>query len=415
MSLVTAKGSFAFPDSGANYAVTGTGFQPKAVLFWLTQQSATGFAATKALSFGWATSATQRGCLSLYAADAVTVGTANGNRIDDLFCIKAITTSAGSVTTTLDADFVSMDADGFTINPGSTSVGAAFIVHWFAIGGSDISNVFAGKFDTATATGNTSYEGVGFTPDCLLILTNTTGAIPRADTAHKMSLGAASSSNSLHQAVSFIESSNAIPSACNSYQNTGEIIHTLNLAGTDNTVASLASFDTDGFTLNYTVAQATVRGFLALALKGGRYQVTVDVQKTTTGTKAKTGIGFQPTGLMVWGTNRAVSSSVDSTLASLSIGATDGTNVGSTWVGSADNVSTTDENQATLTTKILRHATGPSTTDAEASFTSFDADGYTVDWTTADGTARQFVSLMMGSTAAAGAASARNMLLMGVG
>jgi hypothetical protein len=66
----------------------------------------------------------------------------------------------------------------------------------------------------------------------------------------------------------------------------------------------------------------------------------------------------------------------------------------------------------TLTTKVLRHATNPSTVDAEADLNSFDADGYTLGWTTADATAREFVAVSMGSTVAA-AASGETMMMMG--
>ena len=63
-------------------------------------------------------------------------------------------------------------------------------------------------------------------------------------------------------------------------------------------------------------------------------------------------------------------------------------------------MATTDENSATVTDKILRHATSPSTTDAEADLSSFDPDGYTLNWTTADAVAREFIGLSMGSESA---------------
>ena len=387
--MLAKKGTFAFPNSSANLPVTGVGFQPKVVFFWLTKQSATGYAAERALCFGWAVSSTQRGCLALSSADAVTVGTAVGSRQKDTFCISAISTAAGSVSTILDADFVSMDSDGFTIDPINVSVGALYIVHYLALGGSELTNAWAGNIVGPAGTGAQAYTGVGFKPDLLMLLTSYTGTIPRDDTAFKLNLGV---SDGVTQAVSFVEESNAIPTALNSLQKTGEILHTLNLAGTDNSIATLTSLDTDGFTLNFSL-NAGARGILALALKGSGFKVSTDTQKTSTGTKAKTGVGFRPQALFLFGTNRASSASVDATLASLSIGASDGVSEGGTWNGSTDNVSTTDENSATVTDKILRHATNPSTTNAEADLFSLDVDGYTLDWTTADATAREFIAV----------------------
>ena len=391
MAVRTFKGSFAFPDSSANLSITGIGFQPDAVIFWTTRQAAAGFADDKALHVGWAVSSSAQGGVAFFADDNVAVGTSNGSDITNLFCVKAVTCAASSVSTTLDASFVSMDPDGFTIDPVNVSVGALFIVHYFCIGGLD--NAFAGRFSIPTTAISQAYTGVGFQPDCLLVLSNLFGTGNRSDVGHKLTIGAASSV--ADQAYLYIGGSNAIPTALASVQSTGAVMRTLNFAGTDNTTGALQSFDPDGFTINYSVVPGTARDFFALALKGANFKVATDTQKTSTGTQAKTGIGFQPKGLLLFGTNRASSASVNSTLASLSIGASDGTHEGTSWVGGAE-VNPTEEDTATLTDKVFVHATAPATTDADADLSSFDSDGYTLNWSTADATAREFIGLSIG-------------------
>lgn len=403
MSVVTKKGTFSFPSGTSNFPVTGVGFQPNIVLFWATSQTATGYGDDKSLSLGWAVSSSQRGCLSMFSDDNVAVGTSNGAAIHNNFCIRTITTASSIVSTINDADFVSMDADGFTIDPINTPGQANVIVHYYAIGG--LSNAFAGTFNTPTTATSQAFTGVGFQPDLLLLLSYYSGTIPRADTGNKLVLGAATSVADQH--VSAVVSSNAVPPVLGMIQKSGEIIHNLNAAGTDHTVGDLTSMDSDGFTINFSVVPSTARGFLALALKlpaGGDAAVVSDTQKTSTGTQSKSGLGFQPAGLLTFGGNRAASSSFQADLASFSFGASDGTNQGSTWVGSVES-NPTDENAATLTDKILRHASSPSTTDAEASLSSFDSDGYTLDWTTADGTAREFISVAIGNPPASPPAS----------
>ena len=46
-------------------------------------------------------------------------------------------------------------------------------------------------------------------------------------------------------------------------------------------------------------------------------------------------------------------------------------------------------------------AGGTPSTNAEADLTTLDSDGFTVNWTTADATAREFYYLLLGSSAAA--------------
>jgi hypothetical protein len=68
-------------------------------------------------------------------------------------------------------------------------------------------------------------------------------------------------------------------------------------------------------------------------------------------------------------------------------------------VSSTDNVTTPDANSYKDSTKVLVHATNPSTVDSAADISSMDANGFTLLWSGSDaGSTRQFVWLAFGNT-----------------
>src|SRR5215467_2320173 len=105
-AVSTKAGSFAANTVTGNQAVTGVGFQPKAVLLFSTGATATGDVAPAAISgtynIGFATDSTHRAALSLFDT-----GYGHSN--------AAIQYLADQGSPPV-ADFVSMDAGGFTIN-----------------------------------------------------------------------------------------------------------------------------------------------------------------------------------------------------------------------------------------------------------------------------------------------------------
>ena len=116
-------GCFTCPAATGNYLVTGLGFRPKAVKFWVSKGPGvqTHFCCCQGMmdAAGNQNSMTWAGVFSnIFKGDS---------RID--LCIYTINSSGNSQVT---GGFVSMDADGFTLN--FTVVNTAFIVRWEAIG-----------------------------------------------------------------------------------------------------------------------------------------------------------------------------------------------------------------------------------------------------------------------------------------
>lgn len=105
-----AAGSFAAKGSTGNQSVTGLGFTPVVVYFFVGISTS---ASNSAAGFGYMTATTQYA--SAWASrPAVSVGSTN---TDTTHCIKLYAISAGGAfSAQQEAAFVSLDSDGFTIN-----------------------------------------------------------------------------------------------------------------------------------------------------------------------------------------------------------------------------------------------------------------------------------------------------------
>ena len=116
-------GVFTCPATTGNYSVTGLGFRPKSVKFWVSKGPGlqTHFCCCQGMmdATGNQNSMTWAGVWSnIFKGDS---------RVD--LCMYTINSAGTSQVT---GAFVSMDADGFTVN--FTVVNTAFIIRWEAIG-----------------------------------------------------------------------------------------------------------------------------------------------------------------------------------------------------------------------------------------------------------------------------------------
>jgi hypothetical protein len=406
LALSVKKGSFSANTSTGNQAVSGVGFEPKAVIIWGVSLTAAGYGTGWASSFGCATSATQEWVLSNWSANAAaTTDTSRRNTLAGSIMFL----SDGAATVEAEASMVSLDSDGFTIN-WSNAPASAWLMHYLCIGGTTITSAKAGAFNSNAGTGSQAVTDPGFEPDFLLLASELGGATT-GNAQNLFGIGMATSSST--EGALAIRDRDARPSTENgAIQVSDACFIALNSGGTVGRRADFTSFDANGFTLNWSVASAASIGYLALA--GGTYKVGVETQNTTTGTKATTGVGAQPTGLFIVGTNRASSAAETTTQMRLSIGASDGTTEGGTWIQSANGAADSDVDSRTYTDKVIGFSTQASTTDAEADVSAFGSDGFTLDWTTADATAREFIYAAFGDPAAP-AATPRMLASTGVG
>jgi hypothetical protein len=382
MALSCAQGEGTRVTSNAyNQSFTGIGFQPKALLIWTTGADGgyNSYPGASGIALGWATSTlnetTQSG-LSDRSTHTFSSGAGPG-----------FPTVGGTV------QLASFDADGFTLTFGN---GGAAHFYYMAIGGADVE---AGLGTWTSAVGDFANEvvtGVGFRPD--FVLTNIVGN-------NNCTWGIGMATGPSAQAACHHQVENGQRWTESFYNNSLAVAAEANFGTPSNFDATyravLQSFDADGLTVSVaenTGPETWTVDFLALKSPSTQFKVGVDTQKTSTGTKSTTGIGFAPGAGFFSGTNRVATTGRTGT-ASANLGVTVGFAAGWPVVSSAmallmwnNPVIPVDENAGRgVSGIVLSNSTPKTTTLAEASVDSYDADGFTLDWTTADAIARYFM------------------------
>lgn len=389
MSLSCKVGSLTVPGATGNQAYSGLGFTPKVVLFFGVRRSSDGVDGTgpnMAMTIcGIAVSSTARAVL--YSTDDFSGG---GYAVDATKAIFVRHYGIGTPVTDYAADLVTLDADGFTLN-WTTANATAYVVNYMALGGGDLTNVFLKSLTTPTATGSQGYTGVGFRPDALLLIgagINDSAPDANHDTA---AIGFGSSSTARGCVA------RGFNGALIQYQRTDKIYADMD-GGAGATIqrqCDLTSLDADGFTLNWDTAVAAQHTVYVLCLKGGQFKAGAFLQKTSTGSQGYSGVGFQPTGIVRSSFFEAATTSVLTNRIYGDFGAASGATARATsHFGDANAaVAVLDR------TKFIRLESdaGTPVTTMAADLTSFDADGFTLNWTTADATARQSIYLAFGS------------------
>lgn len=375
-------GNIDAPGSTGNVSYTNVGFQPMAVLFWGTTRTAAGSNDSTLYSgfFGMTD-----GTTSHVTGMSGAAPTSNVHRMfGDTSCVKMVD-SAGVILQ--EAEIVSLDADGFTLN--WTTAGAVGAdVNFVAIAGSNLTNVKVGVA-TITASGATAVTGVGFQPDMMLFNWYEGTAFPQsvADTNTTIGIGLDDNANANGHGVLF---RNSIIDAGNSYMSADSSILTLtaNNAPLLSGEGQLTAFGADGFTITMASHAGIDLHVGYLAMKGASNFIYDGLAPGATGDQAETGAGFTPELLFVHNVNVDAgvgegSGAVGYEGSSINIGAADGTRVRAAQYACDVNA---DGGDFQSTTHIISQATSADTVDAmstvadSATFSSFDADGATINW-----------------------------------
>lgn len=294
--LLSKVGGFSIGTVTGNLAITGVGFQPKVVLFFWSGCD-TNNAIVEMLSkrgTGIAISSSARHCAVTHSEDGAGTGDTGQGTFTDR-CIAFLNSAEGDDGY---ADFVSMDADGFTIN----RVTAAFFNHrvnYLALGGSSIEALARGNFTEPAGAGSQAITGVGFTPD-LLIFMGKSGSNAAATTVDSRTYLGAACRTPLGAIKNMVwtgaANNGSDPTQSMSYCRLGQCS-----AGFDASVAaissrfSLTSMDADGFTVNHAeVTGTTARDHLWLAIKGGSWDISSLLTRTDGADIVLSGLGFTP-------------------------------------------------------------------------------------------------------------------------
>jgi hypothetical protein len=363
-------------------SISSLGFQPKAIIFFWTDDDATAvdaFNAGCAVGIGVTTGASESFCACSFLDDNVV--TTNVGRI---YIAKAIATlTNGTPTSGSQADLKTFDADGFTLTWTLNTANAARI-GYIAFGGSDLTNAKAVNHANIAATGNQSFTGAGFQPDCAFFLGAALNSLTSGAGA-ALNFGCAKSST--EQWAIGISAADAITMEAsqnqNRYQRTDSCIA---LAQNDAEAfrGVFVAFTSDGCTINQITSG--LGRTIALYLKGGNYAVG-SFNKTTNAASVDQSVGslgFQPSGVLLAANERASSTSVGVDV-NVSIGAASAsTEEASLWAGSTDAIEPTQaDNRISNTTAITISAATP-TLKSQADLKQMDSGGFTLTWTTND-------------------------------
>jgi hypothetical protein len=420
MALSFYSGTFTMTSGVTTQAVSGVGFQPKVILFYWTRATAEGFVAGQAAGIGVAVdrATDQQSCISWFSTDGASpTSSVTHKSVAD--CIRNI--SAVTPAWNIIASISSFDSDGFTINKTTNDGTSLNIIKFMCWGGSDITDAHFAEYTgpTAGGTGNRAFTGVGFQGNFLMTL-----AMPRpatggttSNTDMALSIGAAVSSSNRACVSHWSDSGSSSTGAsqCESYFNSAKClaIYNAGIGGVDH-LADFVSFDSDGFTLNYSTAVTSSYRFFGLVLQGS-FQAHVGTQArkvTTTGTVDYTSIGFQPVGLIVAGMF-ATADATETAGAHLCLGATDGTRQHSIAFQDAATIST-DVNSYSNASNVYSQISNVTTVAAQAAWSSWLSNGYQLNWGTVDGNARQFMHVAFASAASSLTPTVASAALTGV-
>lgn len=383
--LFAASGKFNASTSTGNQSITDPGFEPKVVFFWSNRSKGASVGSNFIFGMGAAVSSTSR----FYVAAVSDDGEATSNTASIHVNDAAIYAVTAAQELSEEADFVSMDANGFTLN--WTTANNAIYIPYFALGGDDITNVAIKEFSAPTSDGTSAVTGVGFQPDLVVLMSSVTSSVTETFSPHaRLSFGLATTAEQNVAAV-FMEDGTST-SNTSSFHYDDAVFLEGQVNETEGTTATLTSMDADGFSLNWANTSSAYKMY-AVCIKGGSYKIGVETANTVTDTKSYSGIPFHPKGLLMLGVGVTGTSTSS---ARWSLGTTSGNNHVSTSAD-YDNQDTTDSYRLYQSNRVQCFYQSGTCASAGV-YDSLDHNGFTIDWVAAIGNAYKFSSLAVGNT-----------------
>jgi hypothetical protein len=381
----------------------GLGITPKAIIFWTSGTAATGIStADHRFSLGFTDGTTSKSASSAAQHNQATTSTRKR-----MASVPLTIAQYGVAVPWAEAAFTSWDATNVTLN-WTTNSATASVIHFIAIGGSGVSAKVL-QWSTITTTGSQAVTGVGFQPSLVFhAQTNGNNILPFQ--VGNLSLGLGVMDAGGHQwAFSLSSPDGAKPPNTARGQRTDAAIHAVDgsAMGPDDQ-ATFTSMDADGFTLNWTrKVFVTADVVVSLALTGLNLRAGSFNKNATAGTnitQSVTGVGFRPALVLLASyQNVTMPSTTGVANARVGLGAADGTTQGACAIadanGTAKSVVYSREETANVFVKI-DNATAPPPADAIATLSTFDADGFTLNWGTNDAVATEMLYLALGSLGA---------------
>jgi hypothetical protein len=344
------------------------------------------------------------------SVSASSQGGSAGSHAANRVATKAITiikwTPASGQTVLAEADVQSWDSTNIVLN-WTTADSYQYVVHYLAIGGSDVSAKVV-QWVSGTTTGNVAVTGVGFQPVLAIhAYANYLQTTAPSNSAARAAFGlGAMDMNGDQWAVSTYSLDAAATSDTQRSQVTDGCILSFSNALAVQKKAAIVSMDADGFTVNFSNStSANSMQVFSLALAGLNASVGSFLKSTGAAPASQgiTGVNFKPAAVLLTSFQDVtqVNSLTPVTHSRFGIGASDGTTEGSSAYEDLDAVTTTNVAGIDKTSKMFMKVNNSTPAiDAEADLTSMDADGFTVNWTTNDAVQTQILYFALAPLAA---------------
>jgi hypothetical protein len=297
-----------------------------------------------------------------------------------------------------EADLVTANTTSFTLN-WTVSDGMPYVIHYIAIGGSAVQAKVVNW--RAPASPALATVPVGFQPDAVIHLHAGASVLSAPPTTLPNAvIGIGAMDNSGRQwAIQAAEASGVTTTIASRAQKSGAAVYMYNDSSPPavSKEASIASMLADGFSLNFTSANTNETQIYSLALQGVRARAgTFDKSTNSAPVDQVVTTSFRPGVVFLTSFQRPATTLVREAICSFGLGASDGIREASSIVSAANGVGTTANAALDKTSKAFLKMSEPPL-DGEADLTTFDANGFTMNWTLNDGVAAQICYLALGA------------------
>lgn len=398
--LKSKAGTIPLNSATGSQSVTGLGFTPKVVLFFIDHQASESGYTELRHCYGAATSSTTQ----WVASSSYTNAGYSSCRTQDTKCIH-LDSARNHGSPEYSAAFTSMDDNGFTINVTTASSGVT--MHYLALGGSTL-DVHLGLF--TTGTGSQSITGPAFESKAVLFASSGYRTDNTAGGDFIVSTGFATSSSKQAAAGFYLQKQTGGTRGTRALKTNRCYAGTQPAAG-DPKMAFMASFTSHnagpgfGFTINWdgTPAVAHRVGYVALG-GAAQFNVLSFNEPASAGSQAVTGAGFTPAMEHFISAGKVTSTTeqwgADNDMY-FSFGA----------AGSNGDVSTSSYhvNLGTSSSQPLTYrdntnavsfvnTSGGGTASSRGEVVSQDDSGFTLNWSSVTGNSNQIAALVIGNT-----------------
>ena len=381
------------------------GLTPKAVWFIVTQATADGTATDHAvLGIGAATGASNRWSCGVFSEHGLAT-TDTGRRIVSDECVVKLNTGDANIDG--EADFDSFISNGVRID-WTNAPASAHLLTVILFAGTDLS-AQAGTFTMPDSVdGTVDVNTVGFEPDVVLSATTGLSAFDASDDTWMIGHGVALNTSPVQQYAVGFWSQDAWASGYTSGHITDDYgVVSVDWDGTlTGWGGEFGSFDADGFSVTQRLgAGANYVGFLALAFASAvGFSAGIIDSPTSTGNQSITDPGFTPQAVYVGLTqmqaiNTAYSGSDQAGAKGIAVFDDDDEYCNSI---ADENGSATSDTQSLSDDTAINFPQDDGLSGFVASFVSFDANGWTWNFSAVMGTATKWWYLAIEEEAAAG-------------